>query len=195
MKNYSYANRGMAFEELIEYSNKRYRNDGAAIVEKVPTEFIPIRNRYGKVINCKVEKKAPVDFMGRYRNTPVAIESKHTSSERINFSEVQDHQARFLDDFVGEYGLGFGAVLVSFKLERFFLVPWSFWKAGRDLWKNPKTKGKKENVLAYGMSWTTTGKASVSADELLPEWEVKPNGKYGLAYLSNIDRYIYNYCN
>lgn len=54
MKNYSYANRGMAFEELIKYTNERYRNSGIAIVEKIPTEFVPIRNRYGKVIGCKV---------------------------------------------------------------------------------------------------------------------------------------------
>lgn len=185
----NYANRGMQFEEFVEYANARYRHHGMAIVEKVPTEFIPIRNRYGKVISCKVERKAPVDFMGRYLNTPVAIEAKNTNSDRIRFSEVKDHQAQFLNDFVGEHGLGFGAVLVSFKMQRFFLVPWCFWKAARDMWI--RDRGEKAAVIEYGMSWTTPGKASVSAADLLPEWEVKPNNKYGLAYLSKIDTYIY----
>lgn len=187
----NYANRGMQLEEFVEYANARYRHHGMAIVEKVPTEFIPIRNRYGKVINCKVERKAPVDFMGRYLNTPVAIEAKHTSTDRIRFDAVQDHQAQFLDDFVGKHGLGFGAVLVSFKMDRFFLVPWSFWSAAKDMWI--RNRGEKAAVIEYGMSWITPGKASVSADELLPEWEVKPNNKYGLAYLSKIDTYINNY--
>lgn len=187
----NYANRGMQLEEFVEYANARYRHHGIAVVEKVPTEFIPIRNRYGKVINCKVDRKAPVDFMGRYRNIPVAIEAKHTSTDRIRFSEVKDHQARFLNDFVGEYGLGFGAVLVSFKMERFFMVPWCFWSAARDMWI--RDRGEKAAVIEYWMSWTTPGKASVSADELLPEWEVKPNNKYGLAYLSKIDTYMNNY--
>lgn len=184
----NYANRGMAFEELIQYTNARYRNSGLAIVEKIPTEFIPIRNRCGKVINCKVDRKAPVDFMGRYLNTPVAIEAKHTSTDRIRFAEVQDHQAKFLNDFSGEYGLGFSAVLVSFKMERFFLVPWYFWASARDMWK--RDRGEKAGVVKYGMSWTTPGKASVSADELLPEWEIHKNHRYGLDYGENIRKYI-----
>lgn len=188
MKNISYSNRGMQLEEFIEYANTRYRNAGIAVVVKQPTPFIPIRNRKGQVVSCKVEQKATVDFMGRYRNIPVAIEAKHTSSDRIRFSEVKDHQAQFLDDFVGENGEGFGAVLVSFKMERFFLVPWQFWSEARNLWK--ETKGDKGTVIQYGMKWETTGKASVSASEFLPEWEVKPNNKYGLAYLSKIDTYM-----
>lgn len=184
-----YGNRGMTLETFVEYANARYRRNGIAVVEKQNTKFIPLRNREGKVVSCKVEEKATVDFVGRYRALPVAIECKHTSSDRIRFSEVKDHQAQFLDDFIGDYGVGFGAVLVSFSMQRFFLVPWHFWKKARDLWKN--NRGAKETVFEYGMKWDTTGKASVSAAEMLPEWEVKPNNKYGLAYLSKIDSYIY----
>lgn len=186
-----YANRGMPFEEFVEYANSRYRSAELAIVEKQNTKFIPIRNRQGKIVTCKIEEKATVDFMGRYKQIPVAIECKHTEDKRISFSAVKDHQAQFLDDFVGDYGVGFGAVLVSFHLERFFLIPWQFWAEARDLWK--ETKGDKETVIQYGMKWTTTGKASVSADELLPEWEVKLNNEYGLAYLSNLDTYLNPY--
>lgn len=187
----NYANRGMSLESFVEFANARYRHYGIAVVEKQHTHFTPIRNRQGKIVSCKVEEKATVDFMGRYRSIPVAIECKHTSSDRIRFSEVKDHQSAFLNDFVGEYGLGFGAVLVSFKMERFFLVPWPFWSAARDMWI--RDRGEKAAVIEYRMSWTTPGKASVSAADLLPEWEVKLNNKYGLAYLSKIDTYIYNY--
>lgn len=185
-----YANRGMSFEEYITYANQRYRKTGIAVVEKQHTLFKPIRNGHGKIVGCKVEEKATVDFMGRYRNIPVAIEAKHTASDRIKFSEVKDHQAEFLDDFVGEYNIGFGAVLVSFNLERFFLVPWIFWSVGREAWI--KSKGKERGrAICYGMAWEAPGKASVSADELLPQWEVKPNNKYGLPYLSKIDTYVH----
>ena len=184
-----YANRGMTFESYIEYANERYRNHGVAVVVKQPTPFKPIRNRQGQVVSCKVEEKATVDYLGRYRGVPVAIEAKHTSTNRIRFDAVQDHQAKFLDDFVGEYGVGFGAVLVSFQMERFFLVPWCFWKEARDLWR--KSRGTKRMINSYAMTWETTGKASVSADELLPEWEIKQNNKYGLAYLSKVDTYWY----
>ena len=190
MKNYSYANRGQTFEDYIYLANIRYRKEGVALIVKQPTPFKPIRDRKGKVVNCKVEEKATVDYLGRYNQLPVAIEAKNTNTDRISFSAVQDHQAQFLDDFVGEYGLGFGAVLVSFKMERFFLVPWEFWATARNLWNNSDTKKKKEAVLCYGMRWITNGMASVSADELLPEWEVKINGIYGLDYIKNIHEYI-----
>ena len=187
----NYANRGMSLESFVEYANQRYRNDGIAVVEKQHTKVIPLWDKRKKrIMNCKVEEKATVDFIGRYRCIPVAIEAKHTSTDRISFNEIKEHQAKFLDDFIGDYGLGFGAVLVSFKLERFFLVPWQFWAMGRDLWNSKDNKGKREIVNAYGMRWETTGKASVSADELNPEWEVKLNNKYGLAYLSKIDTYV-----
>lgn len=183
-----YGNRGMELETLVELANGRYRADGVAIVEKQHTHFTPIRNCKGKIISCKVHEKATVDFLGRYQYIPVAIEAKHTSTDRIRFDAVQDHQATFLDDFVGSSRNVFGAVLVSFKMERFFLVPWIFWRNGRILWK--EKRGTSAEVLSFGMKWTTPGKASVSADELNPKWEVDMNGKYGLDYLSKIDTYI-----
>ena len=128
--------------------------------------------------------------MGRYRNIPVAFEAKHTAGNRIKFSEVQDHQARFMDAFIGEHDHGFGAVIVSFNMERFFLVPWAFWKAGRDEWQRTKKRGYHVEVTKYGMTWKTPGLASVSADELLPEWEIRLNNKYTLPYLSKIDTYL-----
>lgn len=185
-----YGNRGMTLEATIERANESYRFYGMGIVEKQNTKFIPIWDRRTKRIKeCIVKEKATVDFMGRYRNIPVAFEAKHTAEKRIKFSEVQDHQARFLDDFIGENDHGFGAVIVSFNMERFFLVPWLFWKVGRDAWKN--TKGKERGrAVQYGMAWEAPGKASVSADELLPEWEIKLNNKYTLPYLSKIDTYL-----
>lgn len=178
----------MPFETYIEYANQRYRSAGLAMVEKQHTKILPIRDGRGKIVRCKWEEKATVDFMGRYKNIPVAIEAKHTSGNRINFSEVKDHQARFLNDFTaGNYG--FGAVLVSFNLERFFLVPWIFWDVGREAWI--KSRGKEPGrAVSYGAIWQAPKKASVSADELHPGWEVKPNNKYILPYLSKIDTYL-----
>ena len=184
-----YGNRGMTLEATVEKANESYRFYGHGIVVKQHTKFIPLWDkRTKKIKNCKVEEKATVDFMGRYRNIPVAFEAKHTTENRIKFSQVQDHQAFFMRDFIGGDGHGFGAVIVSFNMERFFLVPWIFWDTARDLWEN--NKGAKETVTKYGMTWTTTGKASVSADEMLPEWEIKLNNKYTLPYLSKIDTYL-----
>ena len=189
MKDRRYANRGQAFEEFIRYANAQYARRGIALVEKVPTEFIPLRDRTGHICNVKVENKSKVDFLGRYKAYPLAMEAKHTSGELIRFDEVQPHQAQYLTGFVSEPGT-IGIVLVSFSLRRFFAVPWHFWSAAYDL---RVTKGEKKTpctVTGFGQRWTIPQKFSVRAEELHPEWEITGTGNvYGLDYLRGIERY------
>lgn len=187
-KSISHANRGQPFEEFLKFVHARYQADGKACVHKVPTEFIPIRNARGEVCNCKVESQSCVDYLGRYRDIPVAVEAKHTENDRILFSRVEDHQADYMDDFCKDPGAA-GIVLVSFNLRRFFAVPWPFWKAARDAWVAGKSKASIP-VKAYGWFWDTPGMASTSAGQLLPEWEIKTGGTSGLPYLEIIDRMI-----
>ena len=190
---YNKANLGMPFEELLEYTNQRYMINKEAIVCKQHTKFIPLRNAYGQIVSCKVEEKATVDFLGRYKYLPVAIEAKHTSSDRISYSQVKLHQSLFLESFRSN-GYGFSGVLVSFKMERFFFVPWPFWKAARCAWENRTNKNsrkaEKVTVERYGIQWETNGMATVSADELPKEFEVKTDHKYGLPYLNKLEEYI-----
>lgn len=188
---HSQANRGKPFEDFLKFVHQNYQQRGIACVHKVPTEFIPIRNWEGKVCDCKVEEKSCVDYLGRYKSTPVAVEAKHTEQDRIKFSEVQDHQADYMDDYTKDPA-AVGIVIVSFSLRRFFAVPWIFWKTARDAWiRKPNQNSRKCDqitVEAYGYTWTTTGMASASADELLPEWEIKTGGASGLPYLEIIER-------
>lgn len=185
MKDYGKANRGRAFEELINIANGRYQRDGTAVVHKVPTEFLPLRDRNGRIVSCKVEHKSCVDYLGRYGNIPVAIEAKHTQSKRISYEAVQDHQADFLDDWISKPG-AIGLVLVSFGMQRFFAVPWEFWRMPRQEWCS-HSKAKLQ-IGCHGFNWTSNGMASVSPEELLPEWEIGTNSEFVLPYLEVIDR-------
>lgn len=191
MKSYSQANRGRPFEDFLKFAHQRYQHTGKACVHKVPTEFLPIRNASGTICNCKVEEKSCVDYLGRYRNIPVAIEAKHEEGTRISFSRVEPHQAEYLDDFCREPE-AVGIVIVSFGLRRFFAIPWVFWKTARDAWEqrpNKKsTKAAIQTVRAYGWEWKTTGMASASPEQLHPEWEIRAGGETGLPYLEIIDR-------
>ena len=98
----SKANRGKPFEDFINFANEKYQAKGIAVMHKVPTEFIPLRGEHGQVANCKVERKSCVDYLGRFRDIPVAVEAKHTQGARIDFSAVQDHQAEYLDAWRGQ---------------------------------------------------------------------------------------------
>ncbi len=164
----SHANRGQALEEFIIMANGQYRSRGVALVEKVPTEWIPIRDQYGRIKNAKVEPKAPVDFFGNYGGKPIAFDAKHTNDPRINFNRVEPHQAQILDDWAALGGIAF--VFVGMAMQRFFIVPWDFWRTGLDVYNKKKRP------------------ASFVIAKLSPEWEVKPGGRYILDYLSVVER-------
>ena len=153
-----YGNRGMTFESLIEYANCQYRAAGTAIIEKQHTHFVPIRNGAGQIITCKVEEKATVDFMGRFGHTPIAFEAKHSSEDKIALKRVEPHQCEFLKNWTKrEAAIGF--VLVSFRFEEFYLIPWSYWQAAI---KARETKipvcVRREPMRT---EWQVTGKASI----------------------------------
>lgn len=186
MKDYRMANKGQTLEHFIRFANEQYKREKIAVINKQPTEFLPIRNAYGQVVNCKVVCKATVDFLGRVGNRPIAIEAKETNQDNIQFLRVEDHQAEFMDDFT-EHQQGLGVVVVSFNLQRFYAIPWECWKAARDAWKAAQRAGKRKaeqvTINYHGEEWTTPGKASVKESELLPEWRVDTGGRYGLDYL------------
>lgn len=181
----SYANRGRAFENYLKLAHERYQREGIACVHKVPTEFLPLRNASGQIFSCKVEEKSCVDYLGRYREVPVAVEAKHTERERISFSEVQPHQADYLDDWCRDPA-AVGLVVVSFGMRRFFAVPWPFWRVARTMWQ--KSKHESCAVNAYGWVWMTPGMASVAPQQLHPDWEIRAGGPVGLPYLEVIER-------
>ena len=189
MARQNYANKGRPFEDLIEFANRQYRNQNIAVIGKQHTKFIPIRNGKGKIVTAKVEEKATVDYLGRYKNTPVAIEAKHTNEKRIAFNRVEPHQAEYLDDWAKDPG-AIGLIVVSFNLRKFYAIPWPFWKAAAEAWENKKSsrKAKKKKVEAYGWEWITPGMASVSEEQLLPDWEIKTGGRSGLPYLEIIEK-------
>lgn len=183
----SQANRGRDFETLLNMTNSMYQKNGLACVHKVPTEFLPLRDARGKIVGCKVEHKSCVDYLGRYRGNPVAVEAKHTEQGRIQFDRVEPHQAAYMDDFCMAPG-AVGLVVVSFGLRRFYAVPWPFWKVARDVWLSGRKRGVSVSVGSHGMFWDTPETASATPEQMLPEWEVKPETRLFLPYLRIIDK-------
>ena len=188
--NRAQANKGKPFEDFLLFVHETYQKQGVGVVHKVPTEFIPIRDRAGKIVNVKVERKSCVDYLGRYASIPVAVEAKHTEDDRIRWDRVEPHQADYLDDFCKD-PQAVGIVLVSFSLRRFFAVPWQAWKVGRDAWKATPARRRPASVpVRYcGDFWDTPQAASISPGEFPRDWEVRPGGMTGLPYLEIIGRW------
>lgn len=171
MKIRQQANRGRALEELIIMANRQYRTQHLAVIHKVPTAWIPLRNGQGRIISAKVEEKAAVDFLGVYRGRPLAFDAKHCSRDRIRWDRVEDHQAQFLEDWTRDGGIGF--ILVGFGMQRFFVVPWEVWWEGLLGWRYEH------------------GPASISVKQMQHEWEVRRGGGIVLDYLAIVDRLFF----
>lgn len=185
----SYGNRGMAFEEYINYANGRYEHAGIAMLQKIPTEFIPLRDRMGRIVSVKVEHKSTVDYIGRYKEYPIAMEAKNTNSDTIRWDAVQPHQAAFLDKFTSQPGT-IGLVLVSFNLERFFAIPWAFWGEAYDLRVRRDDRTTSVRISAFEEEWTIPTKKSARIEDLSPLWEVSGQDRtYGLHFLANAEKY------
>lgn len=190
MKSMTHANRGAALEEFVKFANSRYRRECLAHIEKQNTEFIPLRDRNGKLVSCKVEEKATFDFLGRYKHYPIAIEAKNSNDNTIRWDRVEDNQARDMDDFCKEPGT-IGIVLVGFGLRSFYAIPWVFWSKAYDTRARRGDRKALVTVEAFGTTWTIPQKASIREDEIPPEFRVDGNNsKYGLHYLANAEKYI-----
>lgn len=190
MKNRSYANRGAALETFVKFANSRYRQKGVAHIEKQNTEFIPLRDRNGNLVSCKVEQKATFDFLGRYKQYPIAIEAKNSNDNTIRWDRVEPNQARDMDDFCREPGT-IGIVLVGFGLNSFYAIPWTFWSKAYEVRVTRGDRKAPVTVEAFGTTWTIPTKASLREDEIPPEFRVdNHNTTYGLHYLAKAEAYI-----
>lgn len=189
MKDRRYANRGRTFEDFVRFANQRYDQTGLAMIEKIPTEFLPIRDRSGRICTAKVERKSTVDFIGRYKNHPIALEAKN-ATDTMRFDRVESHQFEYLTRFNRSEGV-ITLVLVSFDLRRFYAIPWEFWQAA---YEERVLKGNRTTNLtvhAYGVTWDIPKKYSFRAEDVPDVFEVPSNHTiYGLHYLINADKYI-----
>lgn len=180
----NYANRGMDFEGLVKAQNGWYRNQGIGRIDKQNTHFLPIRDARGKIVTAKVDEKATVDFVGRYRGYPIAFDAKECGKDVIELKRLEPNQVDFLEDWTRD-GCGIGFVAVLFRWEIGYIVPWFFWRAAMAA---RCTGNSGAPVSAMGMTWTPTGKASIRRDEMAPQWAVPVGGRGGFDYIATARR-------
>jgi len=136
----SSANRGKKFEEMVEEANEKYFQEGKALIHKVPSEWLPLRNKEGKIKSAKITRKAAVDFMGVTPEGPLAFDAKSTKKERWEFKNLAQEQLEFLLNHRRICPTGRQFILLAFMpLEVCYLIDIAFMK---DRWEQWKQGGK-----------------------------------------------------
>lgn len=103
----TYANRGMVFEEMINYTNAQYERKGIASIRKVSTPWKVIR-KGKRIVDAFPEGPSTVDFMGDWQGKSICFEAKSTKSETsIPLNNFEEHQIEFIRRW---QGIGFALI-------------------------------------------------------------------------------------
>jgi len=151
----SFSNRGLrgsTFEEMINLTNERYRSDGLAIVQKIPTPITPVEisKANSTITLAYFEKKSTVDYMGLVQGVPICFDAKETRQKSLPINNTHRHQIEFMQEFVRHGGLAF--VPVNFALfDQFFLFPFEHLKHA---WDAAQRGGRKLLHRLSGKSFT-----------------------------------------
>lgn len=125
----STANRGLKFEEEIQKRCDYLKENGIALISKVPTDWKVLRkfnprSRRSEIFSAfPVAESKFVDFVGIINGKAIGIEAKETSNKTsFPFKNIKDTQIEFLNDWIKLGGLGY--YIIKFKEHKqIFLVP------------------------------------------------------------------------
>jgi len=163
--------RGSTFEEMINLTNERYRNNSLAIVHKVATPITPVAiDKESRTITLAYfEKKSTVDYIGAVQGIPICFDAKETRQKNLPIGNIHHHQIEFMEDFTKQKGIAF--MLVHFALvDLFFFMPFETLKAYWDL----AQKG---------------GRKSIPLEDFDAKYQVEHKGGF-LRYLEAINVYL-----
>lgn len=153
----AYANRGRSLERLIEISNAAYRRQERAVVHKVPTAWLPLRDGRGRIVGAKVDQKATVDFLGVLAGgRAVAFDAKENrEASRFPLDARWGHEVEFLRAVAAAGGITF-LVIEQVTQGRVYLLPGA---QLLELWDEAKRGGRRSIPLAVLETCPVVGSA------------------------------------
>lgn len=133
--------RGSTLEDLINFSNDRYREQKLALIQKIPTPIKPIQidkdNRH--ITLAYFDQKSTVDYIGTVQGIPVCFDAKECSTDIFPLQNVHEHQMNFMEDFETQGGVSFFVLYYTHRDVMFYL-PFRDMKV---FWDRAKNGGRK----------------------------------------------------
>lgn len=143
----SRANRGRAFETLIDHCNMLYERKEIAIINKRPTP-VKITSNVGGRITGIIERPSTVDYDGHTKQRGIAFEAKSVwEGDRFALSNLQKHQFDYLAK-AHYIGGAISFLIVEYtSFRRTFILPYP---ALEDCWRaqHHKIKGSKSIYIS-----------------------------------------------
>lgn len=162
--------RGSTLEDLINHTNERYREEGLALIQKIPTPITPIEIDKEKrhITLAYFDQKSTVDYIGAVQGIPVCFDAKECHADTFPLQNVHAHQVAFMRDFEKQGGIAFLVIYYTKRDEAYYL-PFSRLEA---FWERKEQGGRK----------------SFRLEELEPEFRIPVRGGVLVHYLEGIQR-------
>lgn len=159
-------------EELINFTNDRYREQKLALIQKIPTPITPIEmdKSKGHITLAYFDKKSTVDYIGAVQGIPVCFDAKECKTDTFALANIHDHQVEFMRDFERQDGVAF--FLINFTERDLF-----YYMRLREL--EVFLKRREEG-----------GRKSFRLDELDPKFMIKGMAQTWVPYLEMIQKDI-----
>ena len=115
--------RGSTLEDMINRTNEKYRENGLALIQKVPTPITPVQidQKSRHITLAYFDQKSTVDYIGAVQGIPVCFDAKETQNKSMPHANIHEHQIKHLDTISKMGGIGF--LIVRFvKLEETYIL-------------------------------------------------------------------------
>ena len=133
--------RGSTLEELVNLTNEKYRQNGLALIQKVPTPIKPIQmdQESRRITLAYFEQKSTVDYIGAVQGVPVCFDAKECATSTFPLQNVHAHQISFMEEFEKQKGVAFLLIYFS-KHNAFHYLPFRELKV---FWDRAESGGRK----------------------------------------------------
>ncbi len=164
--------RGSTLEELINYTNEKYRDKGLGLIQKIPTPIKPIKidQKSRHISLAYFEQKSTVDYIGVVQGISVCFDAKETTKELLPLCNIHEHQMVFMDDFERQGGIAFILVYFS-KYNEYYYLPYIWIKK---YWDSAKLGGRK----------------SIPYKDMDPQYKISTKDGVYLHFLEQLQYYL-----
>ena len=162
--------RGSSLEECVNHTNDVLRQDGLALIQKIPTPITPIDidKATRHITLAYFDKKSTIDYIGAVQGIPVCFDAKECNVDSFPMHNIHEHQMTFMEDFEKQDGISFFLIYFSHR-EIYYYMRFEealhFWNRGR-----------------------SGGRKSVRIEELDDEFFFSSSNGYFLPYLDMINK-------
>lgn len=115
--------RGSTLEELINYTNEKYREKKLALVQKIPTPITPLKidKETSQITQAYFEKDSTVDYIGVVQGVPVCFDAKECSTDTFAMQNIHEHQYQFMKEFEEQQGISFLIIFFTTRNELYYM--------------------------------------------------------------------------